>query len=443
MTEGTVPEDRLAAFVAGLRYDDLPKEIATFVERRFVDTIGVTVAGGRTNACEAVVESLYPDGDGLDDAQPGDYGFLFGTMGHSLDYDDSTHSAHAHFSVSLISTVLALATRYSVDGRDAVVAYTAGYESAYYLAEMTMDDHYQQGWHATSTLGTYAATAAAATILGLDETETRHALNLCSSMPSGLRCNFGTTTKPIHAGHATRAGITAATLASNGATASEGAISGTYGFMEVYTDDGGDVSEGTLEEDWAILDEGVNTKKYPCCHASHAAIEAMITLVSEHDIDPGTIEKVDVTTSALAGQNLQYVTPTNGLEAKFSMHYPVACAIEHEAVTVEMFDDENVVDSAVVRHIDQITHSVDSELPYRYETEVVIRTTAGETYEQYIKRPPGMEGPLSEQATRAKFLDCTSMLSPERREALFEALDSVRRLSTLDDIVETVLDAAL
>ena len=55
--------------------------------------------------------------------------------------------------------------------------------------------------------------------MGLDHEHTRTALSIAGSKSAGLRCNFGTMTKPYHSGAAAQNGVVAAKLASMGYSA--------------------------------------------------------------------------------------------------------------------------------------------------------------------------------------------------------------------------------
>src|SRR5438132_1680423 len=125
--------------------------------------------------------------------------------------------------------------------------------------------HYERGWHCTSTLGTIGAAAAASRLMGLDAAAAGHAVAIAASEASGVKENFGTMVKPLHAGLAARNGVLAALLARHGMTASGAAIDGPQGFLAAM-----DASLVALDEvaadlgaRWEILDTGITVKLYP------------------------------------------------------------------------------------------------------------------------------------------------------------------------------------
>ncbi|MFB6171834.1 MAG: MmgE/PrpD family protein [Haloarculaceae archaeon] len=435
-TRATIDED-LAAFVAALGYDDLPEAAVRAAERVFVDTVGVTVAGAAEGAGEKAVALTTALSDGGDATLIGsdatatvtDAAFANATAGHGLDFDDVTWGVW-HPSVPLVAPILALAEREGASGRAAIAAYVAGYETQVHLAEALLPAHYERGWHATATFGTFGAAAAAAVLLDLDREQTRHALNVAASMPAGLKRNFGTMTKPMHAGQAARSGVTAGLLAADGFTAAANAVGGERGFCDLYAGDAepdlDDLPE--LGERWALLADGIQVKKYPCCYFTHPAVAGTRALVDEHGIAPGDVERVTVTASQGAADALHYPDPDTGLEGKFSMEYVVASAVARDRVGLAAFDDENVGDPAVQRVRERVDFQVDPDLEYNpYRTTVRIETADG-AVERIQEKPPGTpEDPLSAAELESKFRMCVDRATwPVDADAAHRALDGLR-----------------
>src|SRR6266850_2006309 len=152
---------------------------------------------------------------------PGWAALANGAAGHAHDFDDTNFALLGHPSVPLLSTALAAAEAEMGSGRALVLGYVVGFEVDVTLGRALNPDHYTRGWHATSSIGTLGCAAAAARIMGLDLVQTRNALAIAASHASGLKENFGSMTKPYHAGHAARNGLLAAQLAREGLTASE------------------------------------------------------------------------------------------------------------------------------------------------------------------------------------------------------------------------------
>ncbi len=434
-----VPETRVSEFVANLTFEDLPDRIIDTITRAFVDTVGVTLAGsvesvGRKTAASA---GISPDRTdlapllGVDtDAPPESVALRVGTASHALDYDDLSWAMDGHPSVTLVPPLLALADEAEASGRDLVTAYAAGYETECALADPISPDHYENGWHATATFGTFGATAAVAHLLGLDVDATAHALTIAASMPSGLKRNFGSMTKPLHAGLCSRSGVTAARLAREGLTADATAISGDHGFWGLYGPN--ERGEFSLGDRWRLREEGIHIKAYPCCYFTHTAIAATQELV-EGGIDTDATERVDVTASQGAADALHHENPNTGLEGKFSMEYCVASAAVHDRVGLATFRDDAIDDPTIRRVRERVDFDVDETLPYdSHESRVRIETATG-TYERRQRSPPGThDDPLSDEELRLKFVECAGVLLDEC--AVDELYDVLSTLSTVEDV---------
>lgn len=161
-----------------------------------------------------------------------------------------------------------------------MTGFIAGFETACYLAEPISPEHYERGWHPTATFGTFGATAATCSVLGFDADATHRALAIAASMPSGLKRNFGSMTKPLHAGLAARSGVTAALLARDRFSADATPISGDDDFFDLYG--GGATKTPTPPgEPWRLRTEGIHVKYYPCCYFTYTSITATAALADE------------------------------------------------------------------------------------------------------------------------------------------------------------------
>lgn len=438
----------LATFVAGATAADVPEEAQRSAVRAFVDTVGVTLHGtvepaGRKSRAVFAGERGDATILGTDErASVADAALVNGTAGHALDYDDVTWGVW-HPSVTLVPSIMAVGEREKVSGVDAVIAFAVGFETECYLAEALLPGHYEGGWHATATFGTVGAAAAAASLLGLDESATRNALSVAASMPAGLKQNFGTMTKPVHAGLAGRSGVTAALLAAEGLTGADGALGTDRGFCDLYAGAEGpaEVNPTTLGAPWALVEHGLQVKKYPCCYFTHPGIAATQHLVESHDINPGEVESITVTASQGAADALHYPEPGTGLQAKFSMQYAIASAVARDRVGLAAFEDDAVGDPPVQAVRERVSFEVDPALTYNpYQTTVSIKTTDGDRYQHTQDKPPGTpENPLSDAELRAKFNAVTDHAPPGiDTDRAYDLLDDLRTIDDLASLVATL-----
>lgn len=440
------PARELAEFIAGVAYRDLPDPVVELVERCFLDTAGVVLAGV-TEGAGRIAAELEGGGQATGSARVlgrGDQlpetaaAFTNATAGHVHDFDDYTQSMIGHPSVVLVPAILAVGEAENLSGQDAITAYVTGFEAMCHLGTPRIERFYRAGWFSTTLFGTIGATAAVVRLLGLEADQARTALNLSAALAAGLLRHNGTMAKPIQVGQAARSAVTAARYAAADTTAAD-VLTGEGGFYDLHIDEAyPDVGVSLPPDRWALLTEGVHLKKYPCCSDAHTAIAATAAIMAGHDIAPETIESVTVTASERARQVLRYDNPETGTEAMFSMPYVVACMIVRGRVDIPAFRDRNVKDSTVQGVRESVAFTVDPSLTYTALQARVKIDTGGEAIEHTVTRPPGHpENPLRNEELREKFVDCARYsLGDGSVEAAYERLESLR-----DTDIRPIVDA--
>jgi hypothetical protein len=156
--------------------------------------------------------------------------------------------------------------------------------------------------------------------------------------------NFGTMTKPFHAGHAARAGALAALLAGDGFTADASVLDGPLGVLAVFggeRDPDRPVALEALGAPWEVETPGINLKKYPSCGGTHTAVDLMLELVAE-GVSADLIEGIDCRLADAVRKVLVHARPRTGLEGRFSVAYCLAAAVLDREVTLRQFDDAMV-----------------------------------------------------------------------------------------------------
>lgn len=413
------PEQRLSKFVATLDFDDLPETVVETISRAFLDTVGVTLAGSVEGAGRQAFETADIDPADADTATllgiegpgtPESIALRVGTASHALDYDDLSWAMDGHPSVTLVPPLLALADEVGASGPELIAAYAAGFEIECAIAGPISPEHYEAGWHATSTFGTFGAAAAAAHLFNLDAEETERTLNVVASMPSGTKQNFGSMTKPLHAGLCSRSGVTAARLIRDGFTAGSAAISGQQGFWDLYSPKERDAF--SIGDSLALVEEGIHVKAYPCCYFTHTSITATQALL-DGAINPDIIERVEVRAAGGAGDALTHPNPKTGLEAKFSMEHAVAIAIVRDHIGLSAFEAESIDDPAVEQFRDRVNFAVNEDLPYdSHETRVRIVTDHGAEERRQVNPPGTHDNPLTDAELQNKFEECANRALP-------------------------------
>jgi len=444
--------EQVARFIVDSSIDRVPPEAIKSAKDAMLDCFGVTLAGAATSdgrIMTAFVREVGGNpvatviGGGFRTSAPW-AALANGTMGHAEDFDDSGYAILGHPTVPLLPAILALGEQRKASGKDIIEAYIVGFETESKLGRaMIPSGHYQRGWHATGTLGTMGAAAASAKMLGLDVQQTRMALGIAASQVSGIRQNFGTMTKPFHAGHAARSGVVAAMLARGGFTAHASVIEEQLGFCNVFKGDNpydlDNITSG-LGETLEILTSGIAFKLYPSCHETHASINTALELRQKYSVQPRDIESIDCTVSELISTVAFYTEPVTGLEGKFSVEYCIARALHSGKVGLEDFTDEKVNQPDVRETVKKITRHLDPSLRGIGGIEVVIKTTDGrelrERSGEMLKGFPQV--PLTREELATKYRECAQLtLSSKDVEGsltLMESLEDVGDITELMDI---------
>ncbi len=412
--------------------------------RALLDTIGVTLAGAAEPAARSVQRIVAQDGNGpcrvLGTAlltSPANAALANGTAAHALDYDDMCFVSLAHPSAPLVAAALAAGELAGASGRALLDAYVIGFELEGRLGRAMNPRHYQRGWHCTSTLGTIGAAGAVSRLLGLDERAAGHALAIAASEASGLKENFGTMVKPLHAGLAARNGVVAALLAQAGMTASRAAIDGPQGFLAAMDSEHAslDAFAADLGTRWEIVDTGITVKLYPSCAGTHPALDALLDLKRQHGFVADDVEAIDIGVDPIVPTILIYDRPSSGLEGKFSMPFCAAAAVVDGRVGLDTFDAAHVGHSAIVNLQARVSMRVDSTLnasaPSLTQARVRVRLRDGQVLTASANGARGYpDRPATDEAMAAKFTSCamTTLSASETAEAL----------STLREVEEIV-----
>lgn len=425
--------EMLGRWIAAVQYSQIPAQIAECAKRAIADTVGVALAACEEDVSRLVIETVKDE--------PGpcsiwgtwvkttarNAALANGTMAHAHDLDDNNMSMVGHASAPVVPAVLALADETNASGADIVLAYIVGVEAEGKLGLAVTYEHNGRGWHTTSTLGTLGAAAASAKLLKLDAAAAQNALGIAVSLASGVRQNFGTMTKPLHAGIAAQNGVLAARLAAKGLNASANAIEGHEGFFDLFTD------PQMMKCEQAIKDLGKTfelLQNVPKIHAScslvHTAIDIVQAGLQSGEIQTDDIARVKCGVSYHALNLMRYGAPRDHLEARFSIPYCIAAALIFKKLWISEFRDE------IVRRPDvhDLIKKIDVHILPEFSTQELFQAAyvAGEVYTDlevrhksgrvFSLRLPQQKGhplkPLTTEEFRAKFVECLCMsFAPE------------------------------
>jgi 2-methylcitrate dehydratase PrpD len=324
---------RIAGFASTLERDAIPEGASTVARQCLLDWLGVSLAGSRDRTVEILRAEALDQGGHAQASLVGGPGrapvlqaaLVNGTAGHALDYDDVIYAMPGHPTAPVAPAVLALAEREGSSGSEVITAFVAGVESECRIGRYVSADHYEQGWHATGTLGTFGAAAGAARLLGLDATATATALGIAGTQAAGLKSLFGTMCKPMHAGKAAHNGLHAALLAARGFGARDDVLECAQGFGA--TQSSGCDPHALAEAERAFFTRDILFKYHAACYGTHSTIEAARSLVARQEIRAGDIASVEIRIRPRYLKMCAIPSPRTGLEAKFSLAMTCAMAL--------------------------------------------------------------------------------------------------------------------
>lgn len=346
-----------------------------------------------------------------------------GTAGHALDYDDVNSRMHGHPSVPVVPAAMAAAARQGCSGRQLLDAVVIGHEIEALVGEQLGGAHYTNGFHATGTIGTLGAAAAAAHILGLTETQARNAVGLAVTQAAGLKCMFGTMAKPLHAGKAALNGLWAAQLAREGFTAAMNSIEGAQGFAVTQCQG---LRESPVASDrWAVQE--TLYKYHAACYLTHSSIEALRTLLARTRLAPQEIQRVDVFVDKGHNSVCNISAPATGLQVKFSLRHLMAMVAHgHDTADLNVYTDIMARDPALVQWRDRVRVHFDS-LPSGKGARVELQASDGAVHTRYTDVGiPREDLPDQWAALIAKGRAITrGVLAPERFDALVQCIKTL------------------
>lgn len=333
-----------------------------------------------------------------------------GSAAHTVEVDDIFRDGIYHPGAPTIAAALALAQANGASGEQLLRAVIVGYEISTRIGAAMGRAHYRY-WHNTGTIGVFGACAAAAELLGLERARFAHALATVTTFSAGLQQAFrmDSMSKPLHAGRAAEAGITAALAAREGVTGSLDVIEGEAGFGRAMADN----------PDWNKLFDSLGKdfhvcrmtfKNHSCCGHTFAAIDGALALQAKMSVAANDIEQVSVGTYKAALEVAGVEQPRTAAEARFSLKYVVATALTHGSVRLAAFERQRMNDSgtrALMQKIDvKVDPQLDAAFPQQRAARVAIAASGGRRGD--LLQPTRIgdpDAPLSDAQLEEKYLE--------------------------------------
>jgi 2-methylcitrate dehydratase PrpD len=430
----------VAEFVKGATLADLPAVVVENGKKSILDGLGLALSGSVAKSGELVRRHLADLNLGSGPATvigsslkvaPRFAAFANGVGVHADDYDDTqlavakdrVYGLLTHPTAPALPAALAVGEAEGASGADVMLAYHIGVE-----VECK-----------TATCGTFAAAAAAGRLMGLDSETLQRALSIAGSQSAGLRENFGTMTKPFHAGRSSESGVAAAQFAAYGWTATDRILEAPRGFFSA-AGGGYDINAiaGKLGSPWTFETPGISIKPHPSGSLTHPGMTEMLRLIAEHGIKAADVQHVRVGTNSNMPNALIHHRPTNELQAKFSMEFCMAVLLIEGRAGLNEFVDEVVVRPDVKAMIEKVDFVIDERAEaagyHKMTTYIDITLRDGRKISGMADFGKGSPAnPMSFDEVAVKFHECAEFAGWDRRKADnvaamvadFESLDSL------------------
>jgi len=366
-----------------------------------------------------------------------------GIASHANDYNDCSETEIGHPSITVLPTVFAVGERVGASGKDLIRAYLIGVEVQNKVSVLALPETSKRGWHTTCVFGHIGSVVAAGVLMELDKEQFANSIGITASQAGGLRGNFGTMTKPYHAGHACFNGIAAANLGGKGLTSAKDIIESEQGFVQLFAGRAATEQALGFGAPWDIVDPGFQIKLYPSCSASHPASEALFNILKERPIDVDEVESIHAGIGLLGINELLCHNPVTPDEARFSMEYALAAPIVHGQITLDEFEQQAIDHPDIKPLMGKVTMAVDDELALLGLTadepcKLTVTLKNGEVLKERCMLAKGQPGkPLTTEELKEKFLKCAGRIyAKEQGEKIFNQLLNLDKLPEVENLME-------
>lgn len=440
---------QLAQYALRLKNETPRPQVMAKARDFFSDTFACAAAGIHERAVRTAisyVESTAPANEAMLLFAPmytsmENAAMINGIACHVSDYDDVLDSMNGHASAVILPAAIAAGEYMHSTGKDVLRAYIIGIEICGCIGRGLAAGNFQHGWHSTSTLGIFGAVATAAVLFGLSEEQLTYAFAIAASESSGIKGNFGTMTKSLHAGRAAAKGIFSARLAQCGYDANPEVMETSGGFAEVTT---GSLDMDTMlmhmaSHDSEFLNPGMVMKNYPSCKGTHNSIDAVRYIVERYDLHPEEISKIEMHVQPYIRDVLRYPDAQTPLQGKFSLNYCVALAAIRRNVTLADFEGDSIHDPMIQDMMARVEMVIDHSLANgsymlaRGDAEAFIHTTDGRTFRHRVNHSLGdPHNPMTREQMRSKNELC--LKKAVQQDRVVETLDMLHRVDQLSDI---------
>ncbi|HEX6414742.1 MAG TPA: MmgE/PrpD family protein [Burkholderiales bacterium] len=395
--------ERFADWAVSFRAQPLPEEVVHHARRAVIDWHAALYPGLVVPPVTLMKKAFAGETE-----SPRLKALIEGSAAHTVEVDDIFRDGIYHPGAPTIAAARALG--------EALRPVVVGYEISTRIGAAMGKAHYKH-WHNTGTIGAFGAAAAAAEALQLDRRQFAHALATVTTFAAGLQQAFrmDSMSKPLHAGRAAEAGVTAALMAREGVT---GSLDVMVGFAAAMGDNPDwERWLATLGRDFHIT--RMTFKNHACCGHTFAAIDGALEVKRRLNVDAADIDKVEVATYRAGLEVAHYENPGTPAEGRFSLKYVVATALTHGSVRLAAFEPERLADRKTKALMERISLRLDPELEAAFPAKRAARVAieAKGRREEWLQptRIGDPDAPLSDRALEEKYFELTASVLGEAK----------------------------
>lgn len=427
-----------------LRFDDLPDDVVELARHSMIDFFACAITGVGERPVQLLIEEADEQGSRPQSAIIGSgqrvspfwSSWINGAAAHVRVYDDVNMTIPGHGTATAMPAAVAWAEHSRASGRDLIEAYVAGYETSCAIAAVIAPVHYDMGFHASATVGSFGATVAAGRLMKLDAGQMRHALGIAAAMAAGIKGVFGSMTKCIQVGRTGATGILAASLAKRGVTSGEDIIEHPQGFIGTHVPGDFEVSLRLPEAGNYFIRRNL-FKHHAACYMAFASIECGVLARKTAGFDAENVEDVSIFVNPAAAKVCNLQVPTTSLEAQYSIRTLTSMAMAgvDTAKTSLMRPIADANPSVVALHARSAV-KFDTDLRDT-ESRISVRMKSGKEVEYRIDvGEPEPDLGLQRERLESKFKAFTEpVLGPTSASKLLSAINDIDRLKSIDGLL--------
>jgi 2-methylcitrate dehydratase PrpD len=438
----------LAAWVSGLRYEDIPEDVRHRTRDIILDTLASALAGHDATEPRQVFEMarrLAGDGEstviGGGGLAPVGAALVNGYLITAVTVCDIHRPTTAHITPEVLPPALVVAEEEHADGRSLLTAVAAGLEVATRVGLGLDPPAFRaRGWHAPGVIGPFGGAAAAGKLLGLDPDAQCDAFGVAASQAAGTYAQLGTPTIKFQQSRGSMSGLMSALAAAEGIGAAKDILAHPDGGLFAAYADGGkpEATVSGLGTEWELLQ--ISLRPWPVAVHLQPVVTGLMHLISTDGVAGADVAKVTVEMSPTAYKMHGEVPWSERFRARLSAPFVTAVVLNDGACWLEQFTAERVTDPAINAFIRERV-SVQAKSAVRDGTSIVeVVTRDNRTHRKEVLVPKGdPPNPLTTGEIESKFRSASVGVidrpAADRISDLMADLDSLSDAATLTDLL--------